>query len=142
MKFIGIAIFTIVSFISESKAMYTEDEFMFDKTSKAIKDSIIGVDFATYVGKPIDSLMAVLPKRYERKYVSSGSSAIVGEYLFVVYSPTLLVIIRKSTKNFMPVIDDNRKWNVSLFQKENFRCAIAYDTNECINGCECTDVIR
>ena len=142
MKYAFLFFLIFLSFISYGKTAFKDNMPASDSMNRLIKDSIMAINFSAYIGKPIDSLIAVLPKRYEKKYVTSGGIPIRGEYLIIEYTKSLGITIRKSTRNFMPVIDDNRKWNIDLFQKETFRCAIAHEFDECINGCECTDVIR
>ena len=54
--------------------------------SQTLKDTLLSIQYESYLNKPIDSLLQILPQSYDSVYTRSGSSIFVGAIVSVRYS--------------------------------------------------------
>lgn len=92
--------------------------------SQTLKDSLLSINYNYYLGKPIDSLLAVIPQSYDRMFTASGSSMFVGATIVVSYgSRDLWLYIWPSTNNYFirprqPGLTIEQTWPLNNVRKE------------------------
>lgn len=100
--------------------------FSFQKTiySQTLKDSLLSINYNYYLGKPIDSLLAVIPQSYDRMFTASGSSMFVGAKIVVSYqSRDLWLYIWPSTNTYFirprqPGLTISQTWPLNNVRRE------------------------
>lgn len=93
------------------------------------------INYNSYVGKPVDSLIFALPSGIISMEIMSGSRVEFASYLLVKYNNGLWLKIFVEQFTFMDPRDANRVWNITQFKKEKIAHALVYDRNACIINC-------
>ena len=69
--------------------------------SQTLKDTLLSIQYESYLNKPIDSLLQILPQSYDGVYTRSGSSIFVGAIVSVAYcTDSIWIDILPGTHNF------------------------------------------
>jgi hypothetical protein len=102
---------------------------------------ILSLPLSTYIGKPVDSLIAHLPAGYINTKITGWRSIRLAEILHIVYPNNVVVEIH--VKNFQYMNphwvntgNPTQNWSVALFRKETISFAIIFNGSTCINGCQ------
>ena len=89
------------------------------QTSTFTYNALNAINFNSYVNKPVDSFLHIIPANYTTlKLVGNVNNNSVS-YLFILYPDASQVIIRVKKYQYMNTVDSARIWNLSLYRKEN-----------------------
>jgi hypothetical protein len=101
---------------------------------------IQSLDFSHFAGKPVDSLLAYLPKGYIEMRIQPSIVLKRAAYLVIKYTPDTYVYIAVRSFSFMnpefsTTGSPTQNWDINLFKKEVLSFAIAFN-GSCFNGCQ------
>ena len=132
MKYI---IFFIVLFIINAKAKAEVPADVLIKENRGVNDTtlayLLSLDLEYYKGKPIDSLLAVLPTNYTYRKIGGWDNAFYAQRLAIRYADSSLVII--VVKDFVHLTQRYSRelnWDFNLFKKEKIFCIAIYKTGK------------
>ena len=106
-----------------------------DTARHAVLDSILAINLAGYLNKPVDSLLNALPVSTNIKTVLDGGRTYHAERLMINYSNKYIVYIIVRNFQHMNKFDINRQWNIAQFKQELISWVVVYDVETCIYGC-------
>lgn len=72
-----------------------------------------------YTGKPLDSIISILPQNYIEMKVVSGGHQYTARKLRVRYANEVWIELHVRDYTHMNPIDTNRVWNINLMRQEN-----------------------
>ncbi len=106
---------------------------------------ILSINLSSYIGKPVDSLLAVLPLGYSnRGFMSVGAGYTKGLYqsYFSTISNNCAVEIYIDAFQFLPVpnLTPKSNWNMNLAKQETIAfIKVMKNNNICVYGCNNPD---
>lgn len=103
-----------------------------------ILQRIIDLPLSNYIGKPVDSLLRVLPGSAHTLKLTSADNPNIVSRLIVTYDNWYWVQIVVKKFHFMSPIDTNRSWDMELFKKEKISWIFVNRGNTCVYGCGST----
>jgi hypothetical protein len=106
-----------------------------DTVGHAVLDSILAINLAGYLNKPVDSLLNALPVSNNIKRVLDGGRTYHAERLLINYSNKYIVYIIVRNFQHMNKFDISRQWNIAQFKQELINWIVVYDAETCIYGC-------
>jgi hypothetical protein len=110
-------------------------------TDTTVLPTIISINLNSYIGKPVDSLLAVLPSGYSnRGFMSVGAGYAKGLYqsYFSNISNNCAVEIYIDLFQFLPVpnLTPKSNWNMNLAKQETVAyIKVIKNNNVCVYGC-------
>ena len=122
---------------TETKAAETDysSNIILNKPDTSVLDSLLVINYDSYINQPVDSLLEVLPVNRSATMIISGSRAHIAESLLLEYEDRYVVKIYVRDYQHMNPIDYKRKWDVYLFRKELITHIIVKKDNECMIRC-------
>ena len=106
---------------------------------------ILSINLSSYIGKPVDSLLSVLPSGYSsRGFMSVGAGNTKGLYqsYFTNISNNCAVEIYVDVFQFLPVpnLTPKSTWNINLAKQETIAfIKVMKNNNVCVFGCNNPD---
>ena len=99
-------------------------------------DSLLRIREAAYVGKPLDSIIAILPPGITSFKVSSGDRPERANQLIVRYPNgiSISLYVREFTHIKQPNYEMN--WSVREMRKEKLHHTVIYEHNNCLTNCD------
>ena len=123
--FIVFAIFITVKAGSTAGILRKEKNGVNDTTLAYI----LSLDLEYYKGKPIDSLLAVLPTNYTYRKIGGWDDYFYAKQLFIRYpDSSLVVIVVKDFVHLTQRYSREMNWDFNLFRKETIFCIEIYKT--------------
>jgi len=81
-------------------------------------DSLVALNLDYYAGKPVDSLLQVIPKSYNAMRIWGVLTKNKARGLNIRYPTGMMITIIPKKFLYMNPMDPNRVWDLSLFKKE------------------------
>jgi hypothetical protein len=103
------------------------------QTNDPILNQIINLDKASFVGKPLDSIIMVLPQGYTGMKIFGIRGT--ARMLNIRYPDNVWIELHVRSFSFMNPDDPNRIWNTILMRKENLHSVRVYKDQNCYEGC-------
>ena len=105
------------------------------KQKKNINDTtlayLLSLNLEYYKGKPVDSLLAVLPANYSYRRIGGWDNSFYAKRLAVRYpDSSLVIIIVKDFTHLTQRYSRERNWDFNLFKKEKIFCIAIYKTGK------------
>lgn len=106
---------------------------------RSLEKSLSTFDLNSWLGKPMDSLIAVLPAGYTEMIVTSGGNIFQAGGVIIVYSKKISVDISIASFDFVTRNNVNRTapaiaWPLELMRKETVGRIIIYNNWEVLNS--------
>ncbi len=125
--FVMFTIFTTVKAGSTTSVLIKEKSDVNDTTLAYL----LSLDLEYYKGKPIDSLLAVLPANYSDRRIGGWDNAFYARLLYVRYpDSSMVVIIVKDFTHLTQRYSREMNWDFNLFRKETIFCIEIYKTGK------------
>ena len=92
---------------------------------------LLSLDLEYYKGKPIDSLLAVLPVNYIDRRITGWDNFFYAKMLYIRYpdSSTVLIVV-KDFIHLTQRYSREMNWDFNLFRKETIFCIEIYKTGK------------
>ncbi len=104
-------------------------------TNILILDSILAINLSNYIGKPVDSLLQMLPQSPKTVRITSADKPHIASRVIITYDSWYWIQIVVKDFQYMPVYDPNRVWDFNLFKNEAISWIFVNRGNTCIYGC-------
>ena len=92
---------------------------------------LLSLNLEYYKGKPVDSLLAVLPANYSYRRIGGWDNSFYAKRLAVRYpDSSLVIIIVKDFTHLTQRYSRERNWDFNLFKKEKIFCIAIYKTGK------------
>lgn len=109
--------------------------------SDTVVQMLGAMNFSQYHNQPVDTLLSHLPHGSIQMKIMGWHNLRTADVLYVSYPNNVFVAIFVTNFRFMNPNGSgnnppNRDWDISLFRKEDIGYVVAYNDNQCINGCE------
>lgn len=104
--------------------------------AQTFEQTLLNIDYRYYLGKPIDSLLAVLPQPYDSMFTASVGSMFWGAKIIISYqSSQYHVYLCPSTNNYFvrskqPGIANAQAWPLANVKKELLESVEIRSANE------------
>lgn len=131
MKYITCLFIVLFTICATVKAGSPANVFIKEKNS--VNDTtlayLLSLNLDYYKGKPIDSLLAVLPANYTDRRISGWDNFFYAKMLYIRYpdSSTVLIVV-KDFVHLTQRYSREMNWDFSLFRKETIFCIEIYKT--------------
>ncbi|MBS1509940.1 MAG: hypothetical protein JST86_03815 [Bacteroidetes bacterium] len=100
----------LISFFSSTKSI--------GQTNDPVYDSVAQLNLNQLAGKPVDSLLHVIPQSYTDIGIWGVIAKNKARGLSIRYASGMTITVIPKVFIFMNPIDSNRIWNLTLFKKE------------------------
>lgn len=104
-------------------------------TNILILDSLLAINLSYYIGRPVDSLLQVLPQSPKTVRITSADKPHIASRVIITYDIWYWIQIVVKDFQYMPVYDPNRVWDFNLFKNETISWIFVNRGNTCIYGC-------
>lgn len=111
---------------------------LFSKSSKAqnsVVDSLMAINEISYIGKPLDSLIAKLPAGYIKIFVR-GLFLQKARCITVQYPGWIWIDLHVREFTHMNPVDSNGVWDINLMRKEKLYGIAIYNDINCLKNCD------
>jgi hypothetical protein len=114
-KTLSIVILLVISFSPKSI-----------KAQTSLQDSLVNINLANYIGKPIDSILTKLPSSYDTLKIGPALTVTQGAKILISYNQlSYTVTLVPITSNFITKLNRynlpfNQAWPLNLLKQENF----------------------
>jgi hypothetical protein len=123
---IRVVITALITILFGNNKAYTQ-------TTDSTLNQLLNIDSASFVNKPLDSIIAVLPAGYiEMRVVGFRNTA---RNLRIMYANRVWIDLHVRQFNYMNPVDIYRIWNISLMRKESLNKVAIYKGVNCYKGC-------
>jgi hypothetical protein len=123
---IRVVITALITILFGNNKAYTQ-------TTDSTLNQLLNIDSASFVNKPLDSIIAVLPAGYiEMRVVGIRNTA---RNLRIMYANRVWIDLHVRQFNYMNPVDIYRIWNISLMRKESLNKVAIYKGINCYKGC-------
>jgi hypothetical protein len=106
------------------------------QTSDSTVNSLLAIDENPYIGKPLDSIISVLPSGYIEIKIVAGGHRYTARKLRIRYSNEVWVELHVREFSFMNPVDTNRGWNIPLIRQEKLYRTVIYKNVDCYRNCD------
>ena len=137
-------IFILLFFLSNStfgNCLKYNDDKIPSSMDTTVLQSILSINLNYYIGKPVDSLLSVLPTGFsDRGFMPVGAGYAKGVYqsYSTSYSNNCFVEIYIDNFQFLPIpnLTPTTTWNMNLAKKETVAfIKVIKNNNICVYGC-------
>jgi hypothetical protein len=123
---IRVVITALITILFGNNKAYTQ-------TTDSTLNQLLNIDSASFVNKPLDSIIAVLPAGYiEMRVVGFRNTA---RNLRIMYANRVWIDLHVRQFNYMNPVDIYRIWNISLMRKKSLNKVAIYKGVNCYKGC-------
>ncbi len=105
------------------------------RAQNPLVDSLMSIDETKYIGKPLDTLIAKLPKGYISLSVR-GLFLLKARYITVTYPNDIWIELHVREFTHMNPIDSNGVWDINLMRKERLYGISIYNDINCLRNCD------
>lgn len=106
------------------------------QTSDTTLNKLIAINETNYRGKPLDSILSVLPPEFIQMKVVSSHHRYTVRFLRVKYANDVWIELHVREFTHMNPVDKNYNWDMNLMKKEKLYRAVIYQKNDCFLNCE------
>ncbi len=104
------------------------------QTSDSTLNALLAIDESQFIGKPLDSIIAVLPQGYiEMRIFGIRNTA---RKINILYPNRVWIELHVREFSYMEQRDVNRVWNMTLMRKEKLYRTVIYKHLECYRNCD------
>jgi hypothetical protein len=103
------------------------------QTTDSVLVKMLDIQYANYYGKPLDSLIAVLPSNYSQMKIFGIRNT--ARFLRILYPGKTFIELHVRDFNYMNPVDTNHTWNVNAIRKEKLYRVTVYKGSTCFLGC-------
>ena len=96
---------------------------------------LLAIDEKQFIGKPLDSIIAVLPPGIIEFQVASGHRASRANKLIVRYPGKLSISLHVREFTHLDPKNENMTWPVRQFRKEKLHHTVIFVHNTCYTNC-------
>lgn len=105
------------------------------RAQNPLVDSLMYIDETKYTGKPLDTLIAKLPKGYINLNVR-GLFLLKARYITVTYPNDIWIELHVREFTHMNPVDSNGVWDINLMRKEKLYGFAIYNDINCLKNCD------
>lgn len=105
------------------------------RAQSPLVDSLMYIDETKYIGKPLDTLIAKLPKGYINLNVR-GLFLLKARYITVTYPNDIWIELHVRDFTHMNPVDSNGVWDINLMRKERLYGISIYNDINCLRNCD------
>lgn len=105
------------------------------RAQNPLVDSLMYIDETKYIGKPLDTLIAKLPKGYINLNVR-GLFLLKARYITVTYPNDIWIELHVRDFTHMNPVDSNGVWDINLMRKERLYGISIYNDINCLRNCD------
>ena len=87
---------------------------------------LLSIDFNRYIGKPVDSILAVLPANFTSRTILGLGNFRYARMLAIEYPDSSMMIIVVKNFVYMNQYSSTMTWDLNLFKKETTFCIAVY----------------
>lgn len=109
---------------------------MASQTRDSTVNVLLSINENIYIGKPLDSVIAVLPSGYISMKIISGGHQYTARKLRIQYPDQVWIDLHVREFHYMNPRDNNRIWNVALMRKEKLYKTVIYKHIICYRNCD------
>lgn len=99
-------------------------------------NALMAINESHYIGKPLDSIIAVLPAGYIEMKIIASTHRYTARKIRVKYANEVWIELHVREFTHMNPRDENRIWNITLMRKEKLYKTVIYKHTECFRNCD------
>lgn len=106
------------------------------QNAESMLNQLMAIDEEKYIGKPLDSMINVLPPGYIEMKIVAGAHRYTARKLRIRYNNEVWIELHVRQFQFMNPASTTRTWDINLMRNEKLYHLVIYKDTQCYLNCK------